>query len=142
MSEENERLRDVLAAYGADPARWPAGDRNDLSHLIDGSREDYLEALEVDRLLQVATAPDLCMGAADRVIRHIHALPAVSHRPVLRWTAALPLAASLLLGIYLGALENAGNWLPEFEQASTIDEGDGDLTGVGEAEIYSEENLT
>ena len=142
MSDESERLRGVLAAYGADPARWPAGDRKDLSHLIDSSEEDYRDARDVDRLLQLASAPDLRSGAGDRVIRHVHALRAAAHRPVLRWTAALPLAASLLLGIYLGGQEDVASWLPGIEQASAADDGDEDLTGVGEAETYAEENLT
>ncbi len=142
MSKDSERLRDVLAAYGSDTARWPAGDRRDLLHLIDSSEEDYLDARAVDRLLQLAGAPELRFGAGDRVIRHVNALRAAAHRPVLRWTAALPLAASLLLGIYLGGQEDVGTWLPGIEQASTADDGDDDLTGVSEAETYAEENLT
>ena len=142
MRDESERLRDVLAAYGADPARWPDGDRKDMSHLIETSEENYRDALSIDRLLQLAGAPELRFGAGDRVIRHVHALRAAAHRPVLRWTAALPLAASLLLGIYLGGQEDAGAWLPGIVQASTVDDGDDDLTGVGEAETYAEENLT
>lgn len=142
MSDGNERLRDVLAAYGADPARWPSGDRTELSHPIDGARQDYRDALDIDRLLQLASAPDLRFGASDRLIRHIHALQGAARRPVLRWTAALPLAASLLLGIYLGGQENAVPWLPGIEQASTEYDSDDDLTGIGEAETYAEENLT
>ena len=142
MSDESKRLRDVLAAYGADPARWPAGDRNDLSRLIDSSEENFRDARSVDRLLQHASAPELRFGAGDRVIRRVNALRAAAHRPVLRWTAAVPLAASLLLGIYLGGQEDIGSWLPGIEQASTADDGDDDLTGVSEAETYVEENLT
>ena len=142
MKDRTDRLREVLAAYGADPARWPAGDRTELVHLIDGAGEGYRDALEVDRLLQLASAPEQGFGANERLIRYVHALQSTARRPVLRWTAALPLAASLLLGIYLGGQEDAAAWLPGLEQASTEDEADDDLSGIGEAETYAEENLS
>ncbi len=141
MRENSERLRDVLAAYGADPARWPARDREHLTHRIDGPDAPYEDALAVDRLLRLASPPHLRLDAADRVIRQASAFRPAVHRPILRWAAAVPLAASLLLGLYLGEQADVTGWLPGFEQAS-VEDSDDDLSGVGEAETYAEENLT
>src|SRR5260221_361266 len=109
-----KRLAEVLASYGADPARWPAADRDLLAPHLDGAAAQLAEARDVDRLLSLAVAPPVLAGFEARLMARIDAgdRPSnvvtltprvVAPKSGLKWLAALPLAASLALGIYLGA---------------------------------------
>ena len=61
-----------------------------------------------------------------------------------RTAAALPLAASLALGIYLGAKGTLDFMLPTAITGGVAlnDDAPDDLGGVGEADAYAEESLT
>lgn len=109
---ELDRLRSVLAAYGADPGRWPAGDRA-LAALL---RDPQLTAIVTDaRALDLALArasrPVAPAGAAERLLARTEPVPpgiVPFARPSLtgvrgRLTVLTALAASLALGLYLGA---------------------------------------
>ena len=109
---------------------------------------------EADRLLALATIPDLPAGAIERLMARIDTAragnvvlvrPAAPRRTALfRYMAALPLAASLALGVYLGAQGTLDFALPAAVtgDVASIDDPAADFSGLGEAEQYVEENLS
>ncbi len=117
------RLKAVLEAYGADPAKWPKDERAAL--LAIARAEDFAEARAIDQMLGLATRPPL---PPDFEARMMARLPSNVVPFKLRWTAALPLAASLALGIYLGALD--------------LGYDTDDISGVAAAMDYSEDEAT
>jgi hypothetical protein len=133
MNDE-ERLRQVLASYGADPARWPAADRR-LAGLLD--KEVAAEARAVDRLLGLAGEPPVWEGAEARLLARLVVQPAV--RPLPRpWATALPIAAALALGIYLGSTGALDPLMPAAIIADAASDDD-DLSGAADATDYSAE---
>jgi hypothetical protein len=121
---ERDRLQAVLAAYGADPARWPDADRELAASLPDPALAAALEdARTLDSALSRASQPVAPAGAAERLIARVDDGPSVvqfarrAQAPHMA-RAALPgrlaaltaLAASLALGIYLGA-SGQTDWL-------------------------------
>ena len=128
-------LERLAAAYGGDLDRWPAQHRRAAASLVEGSpeaRRRLAEAMALDRLLDRASAPDPLRHAAltDRIVAAattvgrptaiVVPLPvrreaargpaAISPRPTRgRFgsvsQAAAVLAASLMLGVTLGALD-------------------------------------
>jgi hypothetical protein len=119
-----DRLHAVLAAYGTDPARWPEADRELAASLPDPVLAAALEdARTLDSALSRASRPVAPAGAAERLAARVDDVSTVvpfARRPQAPHTrrAALPgrlaamvaLAASLALGIYLGASGQA-DWL-------------------------------
>jgi hypothetical protein len=133
-----ERLQTVVAAYGADPARWPASEREALSEFAatnPGARRYVAEASSLDALLAVAAthAPEAAVArASDRLFAHLDFetadTPAPGHdarvvpfarkqapRPAAparsMWREAAVLAAALLVGVFMGTqglLEGSG----------------------------------
>ncbi|MGL4592432.1 MAG: hypothetical protein ACRCVZ_11345 [Aestuariivirga sp.] len=115
-----------------------------------GSGEDP----ELRRILALATTPEPPTGAADRLMARLAAVettaqvvpfrPRATRRPSwFAYAAAVPMAASLALGIYLGAMGKLDRLLPAAitgDLAMSFDP-DADLTGVGEAEAYAEEQI-
>ena len=114
MSEQNnmtpERLRHLLDAYGANPSRWPAAERDAMRALLahsPGLARWQRQAAELDALLDRATLP-----AADRAfmagIADAGATPLWRHwaasiwpfGPI--WKPALGLTMAALLGAVLG----------------------------------------
>jgi hypothetical protein len=123
-----DRLQAVLAAYGADPARWPESDR-ELAPLLAAADPSLTTSLENARSLDAALAhasrPVAPAAAAQRLVAHVDETPgnvvafaprgakrAAAPRPRLsgRLAVAASLAASLALGIYLGA-SGQSDWL-------------------------------
>ena len=122
-----DRLQNVLAAYGADPAHWPERDR-EFAFLLATADPALAAPLEEARVLDLALArasrPLAPAGAADRIARLADASGKVvsvvrqgrvrrqAKRAVLtgRLAALTALAASLALGLYLGA-NGQGDWL-------------------------------
>ena len=137
-----ERLRVVVSAYGGDPSRWPAQDRDELLDLVDTNPEAMAivrDGQQFDQLLDVANVADVRSEAetdfADRIFAAVTAeenikplLPqqetpadnvidfasrrktssqdhAADEEIVSRagWLSAAALAASLVLGVLLGA---------------------------------------
>lgn len=137
--DDRERLEQVLAAYGADPQRWPEGDRK-LAAL--SSEADRAEALEIDALLATARRPEMPANGPHRLARRLTppsrgtviAMPA---RPRFRplWAGAA-LAASLAIGIYIG-----GSGLSDdlVDGVASVDD-PLDLIGLGDAEALAEED--
>ncbi len=106
--DDRRRLVELLAAYGADPQRWPDADRQRLAHqLSTHDPTDVAQAAALDSLLSDAVAPPLPEGATERLLARVKAarpapVVATSRR---NWFAApaAALAASLLLGLWIGA---------------------------------------
>lgn len=123
-----ERLKAVLAAYGADPAHWPESDRKLAPLLASGDPEllaQVQDARATDAALARASHPESPAGAAERLVARVAEEPgrvvsfaarAREQPPPTpaalpgRLAAAAALAASLLLGLYLGA-SGQGDWL-------------------------------
>ncbi len=148
-----DRVEELLAAYGADPRRWPAAER----HLASQQAAGRSEAVAVDELLARATQPELPEGARQRLAERLAAAagPARVYRRdegrdggswSLSWRAGLPLAASLALGIYLGAGGTLDSILPSAitGTAVTADSGDdpGDFSGISDAETDAAGSLS
>jgi hypothetical protein len=113
------------------------------------------EAREVDKVLRLASDPAIPVGAMERLMARVAAEPqdarviampqrAPVRRSPLRYAAALPLAASLALGVYLGARGTLDFMLPSVitGEIAQYEEEPDELGGVGEADAYAEENLS
>ena len=118
------RLQAVLDAYGADPERWPERDRAELADLLaqdTGISQAVDDARALDRLLDQASAPRVRDGAAAGILAVLNedgeaaVVPfetarradrgAAAMRRRLAWPAAGLMAASLLVGVFLGQSE-------------------------------------
>jgi hypothetical protein len=140
------RREELLASYGADPRRWPQATREKAPPPPDGALR---EAREIDHVLSLATAPSPPPGAVERLLRHAD-LPAgrtrsamvrpPPRRPI-GYLSALPLAASLAAGIYLGAQGMLDALLPSAitGEVAIFEDLTDELGGVGEADAYAGE---
>lgn len=117
------RLEQALDLYGANLARWPNDERRALEPLIAKSntaRRMVGEARAVDRLLDMAPATVAREDLVNRIVEKAKADRGHSGAKVIRfrpgalaaragwranwtWPSAALLAASLLLGLYVGA---------------------------------------
>jgi ferric-dicitrate binding protein FerR (iron transport regulator) len=117
------------------------------------------EHREIAKVLAHASAPPAAAAAAARLMARIAdeaqeqptaKVPDFAPRPrpaarrVLRFAAALPLAASLALGVYLGAKGTLDFMLPAAITGGVAANEDlpDELGGVGEADAYAEESLS
>jgi hypothetical protein len=105
----------------------------------------------LDRLLKRATDPSIPEGAETRLMAAIRATEQQTNvvkfqpRPrIQRWAVGIPLAASLVLGIYLGAKGTFDNYMPNSIIGDTLaDTTDSEPTsGLDDAESYAEGDLT
>ena len=148
MKDKQERagelaeLERIVAAVGADAARWPAAARGRLSALVARDPQAALivaEARAVDRLLDAApVVRTAATGLADRIVAaalaaevtrttaEVIPLPRRAvpggGRPAVRtgWRAAAAMAASLVAGIYLGGSVNLAPVLQDLADAAGI----------------------
>lgn len=150
-----QRLRTVLEAYGADPARWPAAERDALTALTaaDPSAAQLVsQARALDRLLATPSARDPAAEARliSAIVARAEATAQTSRtaaspsdvvdlasardarrraptpQPRLRpatgaWRAAGLLAASLVVGLYLGVTGIAGPALVGLAEAAGLE---------------------
>jgi len=122
---DKQRLKLVLEAYGADPARWPEADR----HLAAAAGSPGLRrAKAIDAVLTAATAPQAPAGLASRIAAsavaqtsNVVAFAPRSARKLPYWPAAAALAASLAIGIYLGATSPGDMFFPATGTAALDD---------------------
>jgi len=135
-----KRILAVLASYGADPARWPAAERAALLPYLAEAAEASKDAQQTDRLLDLAPAPSFASDLEARLMVRI-GRPEPS-RFDLGWSAALPLAAALALGIYLGAAGALDDVLPSAVTDDIAAVDDDDNSGVIEAIDYSEDQVS
>ena len=141
---------DFLASYGAGRGRWPIEARSILGR---GPPQAEAEALRIDQFLDLASQPTVPEGSLARLLDQLPdaaTAEIVGFRPRLRGNppllryAALPLAASLALGIYLGAQGDLDVAFPA-AITGTVAQGDDvedDLGGVGELDAYAMDNIT
>lgn len=101
-----ERLREILAAYGADQEHWPAAERDAALALLTASpeaREAARDAMALDDLLARYDNP--AAGAFDprRVVAATQsAAPANDNRVEIRWHNLAGLAAAAVVGFVVG----------------------------------------
>lgn len=118
-----EDFEALVGTYGADPARWPAGEREDAQSFLmqsDEAQGVLAEALMLDQLLDqapggetygaltariMATAPG---GEAEELSLFVRIGRALWPQTGIARPAAL-LGASLALGIYMGASGASAN---------------------------------
>lgn len=109
-----DRILELIDAYGADPMRWPAEERAEAQSLMAATDDPRLrvalaEARTLDDLLALASVPDISHETQERL--RIDAAAPVS--PIARlqrlldwpgpiWQPAGALAAALVLGIWVG----------------------------------------
>ncbi len=145
-----QRLQSVLASYGANPSNWPSSERAELLPHLESLSTELTDARRIDRLLDLSRPPAIPVEAVNRVMASISKTQVHSARPVVKrrfplvWGAALPLAASLALGIYLGAMGPFDGLLPEALTGGLAsgDDDDSDISGVTEATDYSGDQLS
>jgi hypothetical protein len=139
MNANSERLKEVLATYGADPAHWPVAERTRLLSSMAEVPSLAAEAAEIDLVLARAVSLSVPAHLAARITAASGGgTPAavVVHRPVpgqapwSSWLSAVALAASLALGVYIGLAGN-GNLLLDQDSAEIDDPIV--LTGIGDA---------
>ncbi|MGE0211418.1 MAG: hypothetical protein AB7S41_06960 [Parvibaculaceae bacterium] len=131
-----ERLAALLDAYGADVRRWPEEERaGHALALAETELEEHVrDARVLDRLLAAASRPVAPQGAVARLIAlatpdaragNVTDLAGrarrrgVSGPPAFSLPAVSALAASLLLGLYLGASGMTERLLPEQSAGNT-----------------------
>ena len=98
----SSRLHAILDAYGADPARWPAGERDAALALLARSpeaRRQHDAAARLDAALDVSPVEVPSPALAARVLR---ATPRPRVVRVQRWVAAVaPLAVAAALVLWI-----------------------------------------
>ena len=112
------RVRELLAAYGAAPRRWPAGERSDAERLLASSAEAKVlqrQAAALDALLDQAPRPALPRLEAAALAAGISAGPQARARRRLQdmvWLRAVGLAAAALIGFIVGTTQLADSSEP------------------------------
>lgn len=105
----------------------------------------------LEKLLKRATDPAIPHGAEDRLMAAIRVTEQKSNvvqlrqrPPASRWLVGLPLAASLLLGIYLGTKGTIDNYLPDSILGTSIAGAtDSDISsGLDDVENYTDGEVT
>jgi hypothetical protein len=110
-----ERLAALAAAYGADPARWPADERDAAVRLADGVAQpaptpDMAEAARIDRLLDAApTPPQPAAALAGRILAEAPQPKGARLRLAFGavWRPVTGLAVAAMLGVLVGAVAPA-----------------------------------
>jgi hypothetical protein len=114
------------------------------------------EDRETRAVLALASTPEIPSGAMDRVMARIADEPQDARivqfvprpraaRPFWRYATAVPLAASLALGVWLGANGKVDFIMPSAITGGVALNDDGavdDLGGVGDVTAYAEESTT
>lgn len=145
-----DRLRAVLDAYGAEPARWPASERDALASLVAASAEArrlQADAARLDSVLDALPAAMPAPGLEDRILaaaRSATTTPRVASLEAARaqrdastrrrggWlAAALPLAAAAALAAWL--VTGSGN--PPAVQVAAVPVADPDAPLTLDAEL-------
>jgi anti-sigma factor RsiW len=136
-------LEQALERYGSDRTRWPAPVRRDLAALLAGNAEAHrrlAEAEALDRLLDLMPEAEIDTHAlAARILAAAKArapadapapTPArrTTHAADTPWGAAALLAASLVIGAFVGV---SGTFNSAFETAVIADASDEASTDPG-----------
>lgn len=136
-----ERLKEILAAYGADPSRWPAGERAAALELLARSPElesDRADAARLDAALDAASAVgDLGLTGAALAGRITRAAANVRMFPKRRrfagtWPGLAGLAAAAAAGLFIGWLGIGGDLLGYGAGGAAVEQADGFVPTEGE----------
>lgn len=94
---DKQRFDSIVAAYGADPRRWPAVERDAALAFAAEAQPDLADARALDALLELAPAPRPASDVlTTRVLRDA---AGVSRR---RFAPAMALAACMVAGVLVG----------------------------------------
>jgi|LNFM01.1.fsa_nt_gb hypothetical protein len=94
---DKQRFDSIVAAYGADPRRWPAVERDAALAFAAEAQPDLADARALDALLELAPAPQ---PASDVLAtRVLHDAAGVSRW---RFAPAMALAACMVAGVLVG----------------------------------------
>lgn len=96
-----ERFSELLAAYGADPRRWPAVERSAAVREIARAGPALAEATALDRILAQSATPSVSAALRRSVLARLQAQPASNHlreASVTRWRLAAGLGAACACG--------------------------------------------
>ena len=105
---ERERFDAIVAAYGADPKRWPEAEREAALQLMHAEAIDLADARALDALLDL-TAPT---PAPSDLLTHriLRAAPKSPFRPArLGWAVAATALIGALVGYSAGSLAPASH---------------------------------
>ncbi|MGK0267234.1 MAG: hypothetical protein ACI82N_001487 [Maricaulis sp.] len=95
-----ERFHQILSAYGANPARWPAAERVQAQAFAAANRARLASALALEAGLDDLLGP---AGRQPGELLERRILRSLEQLPVRAWRApALAAAAALILGVMLG----------------------------------------
>ena len=165
-----EQLGCLLEAHGAEASRWPANDARELADLArknTDAKRMFAEAEALDRLLAAAPAgkPDRMAGLIDRIAVRASAIrpaaagtaeivalpvrsadavekiPVPSPRPRALWPAFGALAASLIIGFYVGTSSAVSPALQQVAGIQVDDAEDAQLAGQAGADEVQEGEL-
>jgi hypothetical protein len=130
----NDRFKELLDAYGADPARWPQSEREAalaFAKSSDEARRLLDEAAALDRLIDLADTAAVTPALQARILA---AFPQPRRAGVIAslmpgrptWIPITALAASLLLGLGVGTFVPtlAGIGDPQGQDAALVALGD------------------
>ena len=146
---KRKRVSELLESYGSDPARWPVADREMLGEASVVDAGPHADAMSIDGVLSQIAQVDVPGNFDHRLMRRVSLeskRPAIAEQKAPRWNpsrwfVALPLAASLMLGFYLGAEGMLDRILPT-SVTGTVAAGDDDLGGFDSVTDYSEDQLS
>ncbi|GAB4146668.1 MAG: hypothetical protein Tsb0016_17240 [Sphingomonadales bacterium] len=121
---DEKRMQAIVAAYGGDPARWPAGTRGDNAPAVDLAREQALDGW-LDQLPAMAPSPGLAARITARAARTQQKrrfglwLPAGAWR----WLApnAAGMAAALAAGFIIAQAAQPSDMLDTAELVLRLD---------------------
>lgn len=108
----HDRLHQLLEAYGADPARWPEGERHLAAHLADATGA-IAAARALDAQLDLYAAPPASAQLRQSILDRTRSLPQARTLSLAGWFAELMpvrplwpnlagLAAALVIGFGVG----------------------------------------
>lgn len=143
---KRDRIRELIAAYGADPARWPEAESVAAGALAPNDPE-LIAARQLDSLLARFEAPPVDPALVERIVARAADLPQERRRtferrrllprlggrtrilPGLPWTELVAMTAALVLGFYIG-MSGVGytNQLAYTNQVAASTFGDASLT--------------
>ena len=127
-----ERLKSVLASYGANPSRWPDDERDELLSLLRGNEvagrlrgehhalDRALDSAKIrppsdalrSNILKIAV-PAIKTGQGGEVLPFPKPDRDRAGHSFLNWPTAAVLAASLLIGVWIGAGDIGGTLISE-----------------------------
>ena len=106
---KQERFFDIIAAYGANPARWPEAEQDAVLAFIEAHPDLAGEALADAAALDALMEPDAVMPSdllQRRILKAFPGAPApVVARP--QWQVPVAAAAALVLGVFIGFASGA-----------------------------------